>query len=179
MAPTLAVLGLFNNGTTKIIRRKIYDSKFKKVEIEKFKCVSCGHILSSIKANNFLSHAKEHYKRCHPDEIEEAKTNEQAKQLTISDSFEVLPNADRNIQQVAIAFAKTTLPINVFRSDKTRDLVNAVIKLRRVPNYKTIEESIFNLARSRLERIKKADFHGVQLSVTTTYVYAIEATHCN
>ena len=79
-------------GRPKSSERKIYDSKFTKVEDEKFKCVSCGHILSSIKANNFLSHAKEHYKRCHPDEIEEAKSNEQAKQLTISDSFEVLPS---------------------------------------------------------------------------------------
>ena len=111
--------------------RKIYDSKFTKVEDEKFKCVTCGHILSSIKANNFLSLAKEHYKRCHPDEIE-AKSNEQAKQLKISDSFEVLPNADRNIQ-VAIAFAKLRFQLTFFDLTKPETFQMRLSKLVEFP----------------------------------------------
>ena len=50
-------------GRPKSSEIKVYDSKLTKDNDEEFKCVSSGHILSSIKANNFLSHARTKLKK--------------------------------------------------------------------------------------------------------------------
>ena len=151
-------------GRPKSEDRLVYDSKFQKTQDGKWQCLLCQQVLPGMKASNFLSHAKDHIERSHPDAKEELENrNNSNRQLKISSSFTTVTNPEHQIELISLSFANTTLPMNFLRCAKSRKFIEAVLKHGRLPNYKTVMKTIGKLANSRLQHVETAEYYGIQL----------------
>ena len=131
-----------------------------------YKCLICPKVMKGMKKTNFLQSAKDHLQRIHA-ETWKGLTEEESivpeKQMRLAVDGQMVSSQFKDRELFIRSLAKTTLSINLFRSPRNRSVLEALIKLPSVPNYKTIMKDLEKLAEQKLARLKMVDFFGLQL----------------
>ena len=117
-----------------------------------------------MKKYNFLANGEDHLKRMHEKTHKEITSSIEKRQATLN--FNVSQAVDpirREIQNIAMSFASTTLPINIFRSNNNRRFLNKKQKTEILPVYRTISNEMEPMANLKLKSGKAAEHYGIQL----------------
>ena len=69
----------------------------------------------------------------------------------------------RRRMMVSRAFAKTALPMNIFRSSRNRSFLNSVIDYGKIPDYRSLENDMAEIAKNKLESLKLVTHFGIHL----------------
>ena len=147
------------------VERELIEKKFTYLQFtDNYKCNICHKVYNGIRRNNFLFAAKDHLKRTHTQILQEIQDKLQSKdQLRLDNFGNSVSNYEKNRNNAILAFVKTSLPINIFRSESNRHFLKAIQGMSQTPDYKTVESVIYDQAASRLSSFKSVDFFGVQL----------------
>ena len=90
-------------------------------------------------------------------------------QSVISFNGNVTDRREHQRLNAAFQFAKTSLPINIFRDESCRKFLSTLQQLPSLPDYRTVQNDLRSLEKKSLDRLKDATHYGVQLDHWTDF----------
>ena len=150
---------------SKSAKRLKLDQAFTKVDRENFyRCKLCSKDLEGLKDINFVTGATRHIDSKHSSFWKDDST-----QSVISFNGNVTDRREHQRLNAAFQFAKTSLPINIFRDESCRKFLSTLQQLPSLPDYRTVQNDLRSLEKKSLDRLKDATHYGVQLDHWTDF----------
>ena len=115
------------------VERELIAKKFTHLQLtDNYKC-------NIFERNNFFA-TKDHLKRIRTQILQEIQDKLQSKdQLRLDNFGNAVSNYEKNRNNAILAFVKTSLPVNIFRSENNRQFLKASQGLSQIPDYKTMK----------------------------------------
>ena len=150
---------------SKSAKRLKLDQAFTKVDRENFyRCKLCSKDLEGLKDINFVTGATRHIDSKHSSFWKDDST-----QSVISFNGNVTDRREHQRLNAAFQFAKTSLPINIFRDESCRKFLSTLQQLPSLPDYRTVQNDLRSLEKKSVDRLKDATHYGVQLDHWTDF----------
>ena len=109
------------------------------------------------KKSNLISISEDHLRPTHPQENHEIlESRKHPKQLTIGHRFTAVTSREGQTEELEHLFAKTNLSIQIFRGENNIKLLEAIQKIEYLPDWKTIDKKLGDLAQQRLSNIQNS-----------------------
>ena len=129
-----------------------------------YACTLCSHILRGVVKANFVSNTEDHLLRNHPNEYRKLNETSEKQQVINFNASSAISLKKKQRQDLVISFARTSLPMNIFRSESNRKFLKNVQSLSEIPDRKTVEKEMKDIVTTKLSTLSRAaDFYGIQL----------------
>ena len=94
-----------------------------------YACTLCLHILRGVVKANFVSNTEDHLLRNHPNEYRKLNETSEKQQVINFNASSAISLKKKQRQDLVISFARTSLPMNIFRSESNRKFLKNVQSL--------------------------------------------------
>ena len=115
----------------------------------------CSHIMRGVEKANFLSSTEDHL-RNHPNEYRKLNETSEKQQVIIFNASSAISLKKKQTQDLVISFARTSLPMNIFRSESNRKFLKNVQSLSEIPDRKTVEKEMKDIVTTKLSTLSRA-----------------------
>ena len=105
-----------------------------------YACTLCSHILRGVVKANLVCNTEDHLLRNHPNEYRKLNETSEKQQVINFNASSAISLKKKQRQDLVISFARTSLPMNIFRSESNRKFLKNLQSFSEIPERKTVEK---------------------------------------